>query len=68
MTLSFQTDKEVHMRVIETKHDLRIAGYGFIPAGTRYSVERYNQRYVYVKVNSYCTLRLARKGDCKIIY
>lgn len=56
------------MKKVETKKMLIIPGYGTIPAGTSFQVERYNQRYVYVKLNQYCTLRLARKRDCKIVY
>lgn len=56
------------MKKIKTKHDMNIPGWGFIPAGTPYMVERYNTRFVYVRMNSGCIMRLARKADCEIVY
>lgn len=56
------------MKKIKTRHDLQIPGWGFIPAGTAFKVERFNQRFVYVRMNSGCTFRLARKADCEIVY
>lgn len=56
------------MRKIKTSHDLNIPGWGFIPKGTPFKVEKFNKRFIYVKVNSGATLRLARKSDCEIIY
>ena len=56
------------MRKIETSHDLKIPGYGLIPAGTSFMVEKYNSRFVYVKIHDRVTLRLARKSDCIVKY
>ena len=56
------------MKKIELKHDMQIPGWGFIPAGTKFNVEKYNNRFVYVKVRERVILRLARKGDCNIVY
>ena len=56
------------MKKIKTSHDLNIPGWGFIPAGTPFKVERFNKRFVYVNVRERVTLRLARKADCEVIY
>ena len=56
------------MKKIKTNHDLNIPGWGFIPAGTAFKVERFNKRFIYVLVNSKVELRLARKADCEVIY
>ena len=56
------------MKKIKTSHDLNIPGWGKIPAGTSFKVERFNKRFVYVIVNVGVTLRLARKSDCEVIY
>ena len=56
------------MKKIKTKHDLNIQGWGHIPAGTTFKVEKFNQRFVYVKLRERVTLRLARKGDCEVVY
>lgn len=56
------------MRKIEISHDLMIPGWGLIPKGATFKVERYNSRFVYVMLNAACELRLARKGDCKKLY
>lgn len=56
------------MRKIKTRHDLNIPGWGHIPAGTPFKVERFNKRYVYVLVNDRVELKLARKADCIIVY
>ena len=58
----------LNMRKIKTKHDLQIPGWGFIPAGTSFKVEKFNKRFVYVNLKDRVTLRLARKGDCEIVY
>ena len=52
---------------IMLSHDVNIPGYGIIGEGTAFVVDRYNSRFVYVKLSKYCTLRLARKGDCTVI-
>lgn len=51
------------MKKIKTRHDLNIPGWGLIPAGTSFKVEKFNQRFVYVKVREHVTLRLARKAQ-----
>lgn len=56
------------MKKIKTSHDLQIPGWGFIPAGTPFKVERFNKRFVYVKLHEHVELRLARKADCEIVY
>lgn len=45
------------MKKIELKEDLKIVGYGTIPKGTVFKVEKFNSRFVYVKING-CTLQL----------
>lgn len=56
------------MKKIRTSHELNIPGWGIIPAGTSFKVERFNKRFVYVMVNYRVELRLARKADCEVIY
>ena len=56
------------MRKIKTKNELNIPGWGRIPAGTPFKVERFNKRFVYVKVKENIELRLARKADCEVMY
>ena len=56
------------MRKIKTSHDLQIPGWGKIPAGTAFKVERFNKRFIYVMIADRVELRLARKADCIIIY
>lgn len=56
------------MRKIKTKHDMVIPGWGKISAGTPFKVERFNKRFVYVRVKENVELRLARKADCEVIY
>ena len=56
------------MRKIRIRHDLRIPGWGLIPAGVEFKVDRYNSRFVYVELREGVTLRLARKGDCEKVY
>lgn len=56
------------MKKIKTRNDMTIPGWGFIPAGTPFKVEKYNARFVYVEVNRGVILRLARKRDCEIMY
>ncbi len=56
------------MRKIAVKHDIQVPGWGTIKEGTQYEVDKYNSRYVYVKPHEHVTLRLARKGDCTILY
>lgn len=56
------------MRKIKTKHELKIPGFGIIPKGTAFKVERFNKRFVYCKLNYGTELRLARKADCEVVY
>ena len=56
------------MKKIKTTHDMNIPGWGKIPAGTPFRVEKFNKRFVYVLFKERVTLRLARKADCEIIY
>lgn len=56
------------MRKIAIKHDIQVPGWGMIKEGTQYKVDKYNSRYVYIKLSESTTLRLARKGDCTILY
>lgn len=55
------------MKKIELSHNINIPGYGILKEGTPFKVEKFNKRFVYVKLGN-CELRLARKSDCKIIY
>ena len=54
-----------HMRKIRLKNDVKVMGYGTIPSGTEFKVERYNTRYVYVMLGR-CELRLSRKDVEKV--
>lgn len=56
------------MKKIRLRNDLKIPGYGIIQKGTEYKVEKYNSRFVYVRVESGAILRLARRGDCEVVY
>lgn len=56
------------MRKIKTKNNLNIPGWGFIPAGTAFKVQKFNSKFVYIEINSGVILRLARKKDCEIVY
>ena len=56
------------MRKIKTRHDLNIPGWGAIPAGTEFKVEKFNKRFVYIQLKDHVTLRLASKADCEVIY
>ena len=56
------------MKKIRTKHNLEIPGWGHIPAGTEFKVDKFNKRFIYVKLHERVTLRLARKADCEVIY
>lgn len=55
------------MKKITLKHDMYVYGYGTLKEGTPFKVEKFNKRFVYVKLGS-CELRLARKNDCNIVY
>ena len=56
------------MKKIALKNTTYIQGWGEIQKGTQFRVERYNQRFVYVRLSSGVSLRLARKADCEVIY
>ena len=53
------------MKKVRLIKDLYIMGYGTIKSGTEFKVERYNTRYVYVKLNG-CELQLSRKDVEKV--
>ena len=57
----------IKMRKITLKHDMQIPGYGTLKEGTPFKVEKFNKRFVYVKLSN-STLRLARKSDCNVVY
>ena len=56
------------MNKIRTSHELNIPGWGKISAGTSFKVERFNKRFIYVRISDRVELRLARKADCEVIY
>lgn len=56
------------MKKIKTSHDMMIPGWGMIKEGTPLSVERFNKRFVYVKIYSGVMLRLTRKADFLVLY
>lgn len=56
------------MKKIKLSHDLNCPGWGLIKKDTAFKVLRYNSRWVYVELKPGCILRLARKGDCVILY
>lgn len=53
------------MKKIRLKEDMNIIGYGLLKSGTVFKVERYNTRYVYVKLGN-CELQLSRKDVEKV--
>lgn len=53
------------MKKIKLLKDTYIQGYGKILAGTEFMVERYNSRFVYVKLGM-CELQLTRKEIEKV--
>lgn len=55
------------MKKIELRHDMYIPGWGELKKGERFNVLEYNKRFVYVAIGA-CRLRLARKGDCIVVY
>lgn len=56
------------MKKIKTSRELNIPGWGIIPAESEFKVEKFNKRFVYVKLTEYTTLRLAKKADCIVLY
>lgn len=56
------------MKKIRLKATMQIPGWGEIPAGTEFKVDRFNKRFVYVRLKDRVVLRLARKADCEIVY
>lgn len=54
------------MRKIRLKEDMRVPGWGLVRDGTEFKVEKFNSRYVYVRLGA-CSLRLAR-GQTETIY
>lgn len=63
-----EAERGREMRKIKISHELNIPGWGKIPAGTPFKVERFNKRYVYVMLQKGVELRLARKADCEVMY
>lgn len=53
------------MRKIKLLNDTYIPGWGRLAAGTAFMVEKYNTRYVYVRLGG-CELRLTRKEVEKV--
>lgn len=53
------------MKKVKLLNDTYIQGYGTIKAGTQFKVERFNSRYVYVKLGN-CELQLSRKEVEKV--
>lgn len=49
------------MKYVTLKNDLPIQGYYTLKAGTRLKVNKYNSRYIYVDIDSHCTLTLTYK-------
>ena len=60
--------RRIKMNKIRTSHELNIPGWGKISAGTSFKVERFNKRFIYVRISDRVELRLARKADCEVIY
>lgn len=56
------------MKRIAIKHDIQVPGWGMIKEGSQYKVDKFNSRYVYIKLHEHVILRLARKGDCIVLY
>ena len=50
---------------VKTRHDFNIPGWGFIPRGSEFPINRANKKLVYVELKPRVILRLARKGDCE---
>ena len=48
------------MRKVKIKEDIRIMGYGTLYKGEMFDVEKYNNRFVYVRLGM-CELRLSIK-------
>ena len=48
------------MRKCELLNDMHIMGWGTVEAGTQFMVEKYNKRFVYVRLGN-CSLRLSLK-------
>lgn len=53
------------MKKVKLKNDTKIIGYGTIKSGTEFKVEKYNTRYVYVKLGN-CELQLSVKDVEKV--
>lgn len=54
------------MKKVRLKEDLYIMYFGKVKAGTEFKVDRFNNRFVYVKYLG-CVLRLSRK-EVEVIY
>ena len=53
------------MKKVRLKNDITLIGLGKVAAGTVFDVEKYNSRFVYVKINN-CSLRLSVKEVEKV--
>lgn len=53
------------MKKVRLKVDTKIMGYGTIESGTEFKVEKYNTRYVYVRLGN-CELQLSVKDVEKV--
>ena len=53
------------MKKIKLIKDIKIIGYDTIERGTQFNVEKYNSRFVYVRLGM-CELRLSRKDVEKV--
>lgn len=53
------------MRKIKLKDDVYVPGWGTVRGGTEFKVERYNSRFVYIKLGK-CEFRLARSRVEKV--
>lgn len=54
------------MRKIRLKEDINVPGWGIVRAGTEFKVEKYNSKYIYVKLGL-CSLKLSR-GQTETLY
>ena len=62
----FKAPQEVRtMRKCELLNDMHIMGWGTVEAGTQFMVEKYNKRFVYVRLGN-CSLRLSVKEVKKV--
>ena len=53
------------MKKCELLNDMHIIGWGTVEAGTQFMVEKYNKRFVYVRLGN-CSLRLSLREVKKV--